>query len=119
MKKRVIIYTRVSTSVQDTDRQEQELKEYCKKNKFEVIDIVKEKVSGATSWKDRKLYEIVSNEVIMIIQISKKGNSKCKLYCQQPTFSKFEHISLNLEAEHLSANGLVFIERGLYSSSQI
>lgn len=44
---KVIIYSRVSTSIQDYKRQTEELLEYSKNMKYEVLNIFEEKISGA------------------------------------------------------------------------
>ena len=47
--KRAIAYLRVSTKKQDAKRQQEQIEEYCKENNFEIIDIVSEKITGATA----------------------------------------------------------------------
>lgn len=44
---KVIIFSRVSTSIQDYKRQTEELLEYSKNMKYEVLNIFEEKISGA------------------------------------------------------------------------
>lgn len=51
--KRVIIYARVSTAIQDYDRQIDELKEYAKRMSYQVVKTFSEKVSGAKKVADR------------------------------------------------------------------
>jgi predicted site-specific integrase-resolvase len=46
-KKRAVIYCRVSTNDQSSDRQEQDLKTYAQKVGYQVIGIYKEATSGA------------------------------------------------------------------------
>ena len=43
---RVIIFSRVSTSIQDNQRQIDELTEYSQKMNFNVIKVFEEKISG-------------------------------------------------------------------------
>lgn len=51
---KVIIYGRVSTHSQDVDRQIDELREFCKYSKYEVIEVFTETVSGIKSREERK-----------------------------------------------------------------
>ena len=53
MKTKVIIYARVSTTIQDYTRQLEELREYAKKMNYEVIKEFREKVSGAKTVAER------------------------------------------------------------------
>ena len=58
---RVVIYSRVSTQIQDYKRQTVELKEYSQKMGFEVVKTFEEKISGGKNNEDRpKLMEMVS-----------------------------------------------------------
>ena len=51
--KRVIIYARVSTAIQDYDRQIDELKEYANRMSYQVVKTFSEKVSGAKKAADQ------------------------------------------------------------------
>ena len=53
-KKKVIIYARVSTTVQEYSRQVEELKEYADKMDYEVVRTFTEKISGAKKVEDRR-----------------------------------------------------------------
>ncbi|MCB2194431.1 MAG: recombinase family protein [Bacteroidetes bacterium] len=53
---KAVIYARVSTLEQNTERQINELKEYAKKLSFEVIEIFEEKISGTTKNLDRPAF---------------------------------------------------------------
>lgn len=50
---RVVIYSRVSTNLQDYQRQTLELKEFSQKNNWEVVSVFEEKISGAKSNEER------------------------------------------------------------------
>jgi DNA invertase Pin-like site-specific DNA recombinase len=50
---KVVIYSRVSTSIQDYKRQTEELLSYSKKMNYEVVSIFEEKVSGYKKNEDR------------------------------------------------------------------
>jgi DNA invertase Pin-like site-specific DNA recombinase len=47
----VIIYLRVSTATQNTERQKDELVEICKTNGYNIVDIIEETISGKFRWK--------------------------------------------------------------------
>jgi DNA invertase Pin-like site-specific DNA recombinase len=51
---KAIIYARVSTQPQETERQIKELKQYAKANNIQVVKVFEEKISGATELKDRE-----------------------------------------------------------------
>jgi len=52
---RVIIFSRVSTSIQDNQRQIDELKEYSQKMNFDVIRVFEEKISGGKKNEERPI----------------------------------------------------------------
>lgn len=56
-RRRVAIYCRVSTSDQDNDRQERDLKEYAKRADFEVVEVFKETLSGIRKAKGKQPIE--------------------------------------------------------------
>ena len=51
--KRVVIYARVSTAIQDYDRQIDELKDYANRMNYQVVKVFSEKVSGAKKVAER------------------------------------------------------------------
>ncbi len=55
--RRVAIYCRVSTGVQDNDRQERDLLEYAERADFEVVEIFKETLSGIRKSKGKQPVE--------------------------------------------------------------
>jgi DNA invertase Pin-like site-specific DNA recombinase len=58
---KVVIYSRVSTSLQDYTRQTDELKEYSDRMKWDVVGVFEEKVSGGKKNEERpKLMEMIS-----------------------------------------------------------
>lgn len=58
---KVVIYARVSTSIQDYKRQTEELKEYSQKMGWQVMRAFEEKISGGKNNEDRpKLMEMVA-----------------------------------------------------------
>lgn len=68
MKTKVIIYARVSTTVQDYTRQVEELREYAQKMNYEIIKEFQEKISGAKSVTERNamnsLLEYIHNNKV-------------------------------------------------------
>lgn len=50
---KVVIYARVSTVIQDYDRQIDELKDYAKRMNYQVVKVFSEKISGAKKIADR------------------------------------------------------------------
>lgn len=68
MKTKVIIYARVSTTIQDYTRQLDELREYANKMDYEVVKEFQEKISGAKSVAERNamnsLLEYIHNNKV-------------------------------------------------------
>lgn len=64
---RVVIFSRVSTNLQDYQRQTIELKEFSSKMNFDVIDIFEERISGAKENEDRPV-------LLNMIDYVKKNN---------------------------------------------
>lgn len=74
----VIIYARVSTEIQDFERQVKELKAYANKEKYNVLDVVSEKISGAVPYEKRKLANVLESENvdgILIWEFSRIGRN--------------------------------------------
>jgi len=74
----VVIYARVSTVNQDVSRQINELKEYANKENFNILEIIKETISGKKEWKTRRLAEILNLENvngILIWEFSRLGRN--------------------------------------------
>lgn len=72
MATKVVIYARVSTKLQEYDRQLSELREYAQRMDFEVVKEFSEKVSGAKSIAERQaltelLYFVEVNKVDKIL----------------------------------------------------
>jgi len=76
---KVIGYLRVSTVDQDTDKNEADILKFANANNFGQVMFVSEKVSGTTSWKKRKLFEVVSNlkggDILIVPELSRLGRS--------------------------------------------
>jgi DNA invertase Pin-like site-specific DNA recombinase len=52
---RIVIFSRVSTSIQDNQRQIDELREYSQKMNFDVIKVFEEKISGGKKNEERPI----------------------------------------------------------------
>lgn len=70
---KVVIYSRVSTNIQDNKRQINELTEFSSKIGYEVVKIFQEKISGSKENKDR----VVLNEMISFIKVNKIQKVLC------------------------------------------
>lgn len=62
MEKTTVLYIRVSSESQNLDRQIHTLTEWAKKTGSNNIEVITEKISGATSTKDRRFNEIFNME---------------------------------------------------------
>lgn len=82
--KRVVLYLRVSldNGVQDTERQLNDLTNYCNNNDYEIVEVFKDKISGKTDITQREgltnLYNFVSNKEnfidgILVTELSRLG----------------------------------------------
>ncbi len=56
-RRRVVLYCRVSTSDQDNDRQERDLREYAERAGFEIVGVFKETLSGIRKAKGKQPIE--------------------------------------------------------------
>jgi len=76
---KTIGYIRVSTIEQSTEKNENAIYRFAKNHGFEMPDIISEKVSGTTSWKNRKLKGVVDNlnsgDVLIVPELSRLGRS--------------------------------------------
>lgn len=55
----VVVFLRVSTDRQDTDRQRSELIEYAAKERYEVVDVIEEAISGNVGVEDRSGLKLI------------------------------------------------------------
>lgn len=107
MKTKVIIYARVSTTVQDYTRQLDELREYANKMDYEVVKEFQEKISGAKSVAERNamnsLLEYIHNnkvDKILIYECSRLSRRAIDFLQLIEIFNQYK-ISL-----YIHANGL-------------
>ena len=61
--KKVVLYTRVSTSHQTTDNQLIELKTLCERSNWEIVHIYDETISGTKNNSDREQFNQMMNDV--------------------------------------------------------
>lgn len=94
MSKKAIIYARVSTLVQDTDRQVTDLQNYANGNGYEVENIFTEKISGAKKNEERASlleaidYATANGCTILCSELSRLGRNidevlKSVIYCKE------------------------------------
>ena len=62
--KQVIIFIRKSTLIQEYSHQENLLIDVCKKNNYEIIDIIRETISGTKKNEDREGIQQLKNLVL-------------------------------------------------------
>lgn len=80
--KKAIIYTRVSTVNQDTQRQINDLQEWATANKYEVVKVFQDVQSGKTAAKSRKgskaMFDYLNDnkiDIVLCSEISRLGRS--------------------------------------------
>ena len=107
MATKVVIYARVSTKLQEYDRQLSELREYAQRMDFEVVKEFSEKVSGAKSIAERQAL----TELLDFVEVNK--TDKVLIYeCSRLSRRAVDFLTVieNLTARKISAyihqNGL-------------
>ena len=77
-----VIFSRVSTLMQDTDRQTEELKEYAFKMNYNLITVIEEQISGAKKNKERpeliKLMKLIDEgkvNKVLVWELSRLGRN--------------------------------------------
>ncbi|MEM8525907.1 MAG: recombinase family protein [Bacteroidota bacterium] len=80
--RKAIIYTRVSTSRQEVDRQISELELHAKRNEFEIVEIFCEKISGKLPIHRRRSGKAFMNfikandiDIVLVSEVSRLGRS--------------------------------------------
>jgi predicted site-specific integrase-resolvase len=56
-KTNVVVFSRVSTQIQDTLRQTEELKEYAERMNYQVLHVFEEKISGTKKTSERPILQ--------------------------------------------------------------
>jgi len=98
--KKGIIYSRVSTDRQETDRQQNELLTYAKNNGIEVMQIFEDTTSGKTAAKNRTAAKAMFNfieaekvDIVLVSEISRLGRSAMDVQ------KNIDHIVYQLDKE--------------------
>ncbi len=63
--KKVILFIRKSTMIQEYEHQENLLIDVCKKNNWEIIDTIRETISGTKKNEDREGIRLLKNSVLI------------------------------------------------------
>ncbi len=78
-KNKVLAYLRVSTHLQDTDKNEAAILKFANSKDFGKVEFVSETVSGMKSWKKRKLFDLVNGltegDILIVPELSRLGRS--------------------------------------------
>ncbi|GAH09090.1 unnamed protein product, partial [marine sediment metagenome] len=76
---KVVGYLRVSTLDQNTDKNELAVLKFANARGYSQVEFISEQVSGMTSWKRRKLYDVVehmtANDILIVPELSRLGRS--------------------------------------------
>lgn len=76
---KVIGYSRVSTSEQSNEKFETDILKYANKNDLGRVEFISENVSGTTSWKNRKLFQVVEGlkpgDIIIVPELNRISRS--------------------------------------------
>lgn len=64
---KAVIYIRVSTTDQNFDRQEAELKKFASRADVDQVEVIKEKVSGSVPFADRAAAKVLTDDSIKLL----------------------------------------------------
>ncbi len=109
-------YLRVSTDEQDVANQRHGILEYCNKNDITALTFIEDTVSGKKSWKERKIGELVNNDMqkgdtLVVAEISRLARS---------TLQVLEILEISAQKGinvHIAKQNLVFTEKGNMTST--
>ena len=112
--KKVVLYIRKSTLIQEYEHQENLLIDVCKKNNYEIIDTIRETISGTKKNEDREGITQLKNvvlqkkpQIVVCWEISRISRSPLQFY-QLTQFLTDNKVSLyiqNLNLHTLDENG--------------
>ena len=110
-KKKVLGYLRVSTSDQDLEKFKSDILKFANEKDFGKVTFCQEKVSGyRTSWKDRKLFNVISDlgkdDVLITPELSILGRSTLEVL-EILKEAKDKEISIYAVKEGLELNGSI------------
>jgi len=112
--KKVVLYIRKSTLIQEYEHQENLLIDVCKKNNYEIIETIRETISGTKKNEDREGITQLKNvvlqkkpNIVLIWEISRIARTSLGLH-QLLSFLTENKVSLyiqNLNLQTLDENG--------------
>jgi len=80
---RNIAYLRVSTQEQDCEKNKADILKFVNDRKLGHVEFIEEKISGTTSWKNRKIKEIIdeleAGDRLILPEISRMGRSMLEI----------------------------------------
>jgi DNA invertase Pin-like site-specific DNA recombinase len=83
-KRRTIAYIRVSTTLQNTDKNINDILRFAHDKKLGEVEIIEEIKSGSVHWKDRKIYQIVqelnAGDCLLIPEISRLSRRSYEIF---------------------------------------
>ncbi len=109
-------YLRVSTDAQDVANQRHGILEYCNKNDLTAISFIEDTVSSKKPWKNRKIGELVHQDMLkgdtlVVAEISRLARSTLQVLEILETCTQK---GINV---HIAKQNLVFTEKGNMTST--
>lgn len=109
MTNKAFIYCRVSTEKQETERQLRDLRDYCKRNDYEIVEEFKENISATKSKIQRQ----------HLIDAVRKSKAKYFIADDISRFSRNVKVGLEIKDElHEMGVCLVFVQTGMKSLNE-
>ena len=107
--KQVIGYLRVSTQEQDLEKFKKDIRAFANTKDFGKVTFIQEKVSGSkTSWRDRKLFQVIEDlgkdDILITPELSRLGRSTLEVLEILKT-AKDKDINVYAVKEGLELNG--------------
>ena len=109
MTNKAFIYCRVSTEKQETERQLRDLRDYCKRNDYEIVEEFQENISATKSKLQRQ----------HLIDAVRKSKAKYFIADDISRFSRNVKVGLEIKDElHEMGVCLVFVQTGMKSLNE-
>ena len=109
MTNKAFIYCRVSTEKQETERQLRDLRDYCKRNDYEIVEEFQENISATKSKTQRQ----------HLIDAVRKSKAKYFIADDISRFSRNVKVGLEIKDElHEMGVCLVFVQTGMKSLNE-
>jgi DNA invertase Pin-like site-specific DNA recombinase len=109
MTNKAFIYCRVSTEKQETERQLRDLRDYCKRNDYEIVEEFQESISATKSKVQRQ----------HLIDAVRKSKAKYFIADDISRFSRNVKVGLEIKDElHEMGVCLVFVQTGMKSLNE-